>query len=107
MVADAAATKGHLALEMPTGSGKTVVLLAGALETALKQGKRILYVSRTHTQQEQTIKEFNEITKKAGLSLRAYAIQGRARLCLKLDEAKDPEWAEASPEELGHFCSSA
>ncbi len=107
MVADAAATKGHLALEMPTGSGKTVVLLAGALETALKQGKRILYVSRTHTQQEQTIKEFNEITKKASLSLRAYAIQGRARLCLKLDEAKDPEWAEASPEELGHFCSSA
>lgn len=107
MVADAAATKGHLALEMPTGSGKTVVLLAGALETALKTGKRILYVSRTHTQQEQTIKEFNEITKKANLSLRAYAIQGRARLCLKLDEAKDPEWAEASPEELGHFCSSA
>lgn len=107
MVADTAANRGHLALEMPTGSGKTVVLLAGALETALKLGKRILYVSRTHTQQEQTIKEFNEITRQAGLSLRAYALQGRARLCLKLDEAKDPEWADASPEELGHFCSAA
>lgn len=107
MVADAAGSGGHLALEMTTGSGKTVVLLAGALEAALKLGKRILYVSRTHTQQEQTIQEFNEIRKQSGLSLRAFALQGRARLCLKLDEAQDPEWAEATPEELSHFCSAA
>lgn len=106
-MAESVASGRHVVLEMPTGSGKTVVLLAGALDAALRAGKRILYVSRTHAQQEQTIREFNAIRERAGLSVRAFALQGRARLCLKLEEGRDPEWAEASPEELSHFCSAA
>jgi DNA excision repair protein ERCC-2 len=107
IVADVALAKGHLVLEMPTGSGKTAVLLSGALEAALQTGRRVLYVSRTHTQQEQTIKEFNQIREKFGLEVQAYALQGRSRLCLKLEELADPEWAEAAPDELSQYCSKA
>lgn len=98
---------GHLVLEMPTGSGKTAVLLAGALAAAQGAGKRVLYVSRTNSQQEHTIHEFNQIRRGTGLPLKAVALQGRGRLCVKLDESHDPEWNEATPEELGHYCASA
>lgn len=107
LVKEAAEGGGHLVLEMPTGTGKTVVLLAGAVEAAQRTGKRILYVSRTNSQQEHTLHELNQIRARHGLPLRAVALQGRTRLCTKLDETGDPEWGEASPEELGHYCSHA
>ena len=107
LVEEAAENGSHLAVEMPTGSGKTVVTLAGALSAAQRSGKKVLYVTRTNSQQEQAIREFNAIRKSTGLPLRAVALQGRGRLCLKLEDTQDPEWHEASPEELGHFCSAA
>jgi DNA excision repair protein ERCC-2 len=107
IVASTARDRGHLVLEMPTGSGKTVVLLAGALAAAKELGKRVLYVSRTNSQQEQTMREFNQIRKASGLPLRAYALQGRSRLCVKLEDAADAEWQDATPEELSHFCAGA
>lgn len=96
----------HLVLEMPTGSGKTVVLLAGVVSAARALEKRILYVTRTNSQQEQTVRELRAI-QPLHPALRAFALQGRSRLCLKLEDESDPEWAEATPEELGHYCSAA
>lgn len=107
LVAATAKDGGHLVLEAPTGTGKTVLLLAGALEAALPTGRRVLYVTRTNSQQEQAVRELVAIQERAGRPLRAVALQGRRRLCLKLEDAADPEWKEASPEDLSHYCSHA
>ncbi|MBI2077561.1 MAG: ATP-dependent DNA helicase [Euryarchaeota archaeon] len=107
LVEEAAETGSSLVMEMPTGSGKTVVTLAGALAAARRAGKKVLYVTRTNSQQQHAVHEFNEIRKASGLAMRAVALQGRARLCLKLEDTQDPEWQDATPEELGHFCTAA
>ena len=98
---------GQLVLEAPTGTGKTVVMLSGALESALEQGKRILYVTRTNSQQEQAIREVAAIQDRLKRPLRALALQGRHRLCLKLEDAADPDLLDSSPEDLSHYCSNA
>lgn len=107
LVRETAAKGGHLALEAPTGTGKTVILLAGALESALASGRRILYVTRTNSQQEQAVRELGAIATSAGRTIRGLALQGRQRLCLKLEDADDPDLEESSPEDLSHFCRNA
>lgn len=107
LVEQTARQGGHLVLEAPTGTGKTIVLLSGALEAARALGKRVLYVTRTNSQQAQAVRELQAIREASGAPLRALALQGRARLCLKLEEASDPDLDDSSPEELSHFCSHA
>ena len=41
------------AIESPTGSGKTVMGLSAAVKYAAENNKRILYLTRTNSQQEQ------------------------------------------------------
>lgn len=43
--------KGHTAMEAGTGSGKTVCAIAPALEFAIEHKKRVLYLTRTNSQQ--------------------------------------------------------
>lgn len=107
LVSATARDGGHLVLEAPTGTGKTVVLLSGVLSTALAAGRRVLYVTRTNSQQEQAIRELVAISAKMPRPIRAYALQGRHRLCLKLEDANDTDLEESTPEELSHFCRHA
>lgn len=96
---------GHVAFEAPTGFGKTAVLVAASLATS--QNRRVLYVTRTNTQQAQALAELTRWRVGAPGPLRVATLQGRHRLCLKLDEARDAEMETSTPEDLSHYCSAA
>ena len=53
----------HAVIESGTGTGKTIVSLASALEHSIPRGKRIIYMSRTITQSDQVMKELRAISK--------------------------------------------
>ena len=55
---------GHIVIEAGTGAGKTVSALAPALWYAYKNGKRVLYLTRTNSQQKQVVEEFRKIRTK-------------------------------------------
>ena len=48
-------------IEAPTGSGKTIMSLLGAIEYKGDSTKKILYLTRTNSQQEQVITELREL----------------------------------------------
>ncbi len=58
---DALTSGGHVVIEAGTGSGKTISALAPTLEYAFANRKRVLYLTRTNSQQRQVIEEFRRI----------------------------------------------
>lgn len=90
-----------VAIESPTGSGKTIIGLLGALEYAREEGKKILYLTRTNSQQDQVIKEIRRISKTS--RVQAVPLQGRSNLCILHKEVDDAE--QFSAESLSRFCS--
>ncbi len=92
---------GSAIIEAPTGSGKTLMGLISAIR-ARNPGDRILYLTRTNSQQQQVIRELRLIRK--DLKISAVPFQGRGNLCLLYGEVEDRE--EASSESLSRFCSS-
>ena len=91
---------GHLVLESGTGTGKTVCSLAGALEASLEMGKRVVYLTRTKSQQRQVIIEARRISEKENVL--AMGIQGRNSTCPLA--ASDEELSKGSSEELSKYC---
>lgn len=90
-----------VAFESPTGSGKTITGLAAAFEFAGNQGKKILYLTRTNSQQEQVLRELRKISSRQ--SIKAVPLQGRRNLCpLYLEMENDMDF---TPDSLSRFCS--
>ncbi|MCL2786801.1 MAG: DEAD/DEAH box helicase family protein, partial [Methanomassiliicoccaceae archaeon] len=89
-------------IESGTGTGKTICSLAGTLPYALENGKRVVYLTRTASQQKQAIIELRKIS---GIErIFAMGIQGRGpSTCPRI--SSDPELMSGSPEELSKFCS--
>ncbi|MFP4000852.1 MAG: ATP-dependent DNA helicase [Thermoplasmata archaeon] len=81
-----------------TGSGKTICALTPAIDYARKEGKKILYLTRTNSQQRQVLLELREIGGHYGLG-----VQGRNNTCLLAEE--DEELQEGDAEELSKYCS--
>lgn len=81
-----------------TGSGKTVCTLTSSLDHTAKEGKKILYLTRTNSQQRQVLLEMREIGGHYGLGL-----QGRNNTCLLAQEREKLQ--EGSAEELSKYCS--
>lgn len=111
-IRDALSEGKHLVMESGTGTGKTVCVLAGALEVADRTGKRVLYLTRTNSQQEQVVMEFRRIRDRllsSGDELednedhQVTALQGRNRMCLLT--RTDPEARSGNPEELSRYCN--
>lgn len=92
--------QGHCAVEAPTGSGKTIMALVSALE-ARREGEKILYLTRTNSQQEQVMADLSLISAK--YAVKAVAMQGRGNLCLLYGEIEGE--FEFSSESLSRFCS--
>ncbi|MGA1873728.1 MAG: ATP-dependent DNA helicase [Thermoplasmatota archaeon] len=59
----AIAGEGHVIIEAGTGSGKTVSALAPSLAAARISKKRVLYLTRTNSQQKQVVEEFRNIVR--------------------------------------------
>ncbi len=87
-----------LIYQAATGSGKTICTLTPTLEYAGNNGKKILYLTRTNSQQRQVLLELREIGGYYGLGL-----QGRNNTCLLAQE--NDELKEGDAEELSKFCS--
>ena len=94
-------TGGHLILEAGTGSGKTVCALEPTLKFAVKNKKRIIYVTRTNAQQKQVIYELRQLTKNKEIF--GCGMQGRRNLCPLIVD--NPEFLNGTPEELSKICA--
>lgn len=89
-------------IESGTGTGKTAVSLTGALEAVLGTGRKIIYLTRTKSQQKQIILEAGRISDNADIL--CVGLQGRSvSTCPMM--AEDPELEHGTPEELSKLCS--
>jgi len=70
----------NLVIEAPTGFGKTISVLAGALPYAKEMGYKIVYLARTHKQMDRVIEELKAISNKTHVS--GVEFRSRKELCL-------------------------
>ncbi|MCD6481372.1 MAG: ATP-dependent DNA helicase [Thermoplasmata archaeon] len=101
VIEDALRDGKHLILEAPAGSGKTICSLAAALSFAKENGMGIVYLTRTNSQQKQAIKELKEMNVEG---IRAVSIQGRANMCLLMEEIPSLQEKYAGNEEVARLC---
>ncbi|MEA3190435.1 MAG: excision repair protein [Thermoplasmata archaeon] len=95
----------HLILEAGTGTGKTVAALAASATTTAKDGRRLVYATRTNSQQAQVVAEHGALTaanQDPGLLI---PFMGRRHYCPLL--RSDPRFADGTAEELGRLCRDA
>ena len=100
LVEEVAQKKGHLVLESGTGTGKTVCALSGTIQEALATGRKVLYLTRTNSQEEQVVRELRRINEKTPVF--GLAIQGRQVTCPLI--RRDQELKGGNPEELSRIC---
>ncbi|MGD1060639.1 MAG: ATP-dependent DNA helicase [Methanomassiliicoccales archaeon] len=93
--------EGHIVLESGTGTGKTVCALSSALGVALEQGKKVVYLTRTNSQQRQVMLELRKINEKRQVF--GMGVQGRQSTCPLM--ARDPELKQGNSEELSRLCA--
>ncbi|MCI4368339.1 MAG: ATP-dependent DNA helicase [Thermoplasmata archaeon] len=96
-------TGGALLIDAATGSGKTVATLAPLLEHAEAADHKVLYLVRTHAQENQVLTEAKAISHRLDKPLLAIGLQGRQRRCFLLENVVDMKGATA--EEHGKLCA--
>jgi DNA excision repair protein ERCC-2 len=89
-------TEGNLVLEAGLGSGKTVCALFPTLSYAIEHGKKVLYITRTNSQQKQVIHELRM------LGVQGMGMQGRHNLCPIFRDSSD--LSRGRPDELSKLC---
>ncbi len=100
----------HLVVEAATGTGKTVAVLAAALARCRHDGRRVLWTTRTNSQQAQVVREHAMLRADAaargepgpGLLV---PFTGRSHGCPLLKD--DARFAGATGKELGRLCRRA
>lgn len=87
-------------VEAGTGTGKTISALAATLPTVLERGMKVIYLTRTKSQQKQVIREAAAI----GHGILCVGLQGRtAASCPMMRD--DPDLASGTSEEISKLCS--
>lgn len=94
-------TQKHTLLEAGTGVGKTICAMVPALEFAIEHKKKVLYLTRTNSQQHQVIQELRSISRIHKVF--GIALQGRRNMCPLTKSNK--VFAESTPDELSRLCS--
>jgi DNA excision repair protein ERCC-2 len=92
-------SRGNLVVESGTGTGKTVCALAGTVEYALANDKRVVYITRTNSQATIAIKELRAISKRRNVL--GISLQGRRNSCPMLSELSVDN---LTPGELSRVC---
>jgi DNA excision repair protein ERCC-2 len=96
---------GHLVAEAGTGTGKTITALTAALTTTKADHRRLVYATRTNSQQTQVVREHAALIdsgQDAGLLV---PFMGRRQYCPLL--RSDDRFADGTAEELGRLCRDA
>jgi len=101
LVRSCALGQGHAVVESGTGTGKTICALTGALGATMASGRKLLYLTRTKSQQRQVMLELRQISRIQGLL--GLSMQGRGSSCPLAEQ--DPEIKNGSAEELSGFCA--
>ena len=87
-------------IEAGTGTGKTITSLCGTLAYAKDHDMKVIYLTRTKSQQKQVIRESTAI----GKDILCVAVQGRsAASCPMMRD--DPDLASGNAEEISKLCS--
>ncbi len=87
-------------IEAGTGTGKTITSLCGVLGYAKDHDMKVVYLTRTKSQQKQVIRESAAI----GNGILCVAVQGRsAASCPMMRD--DPDLASGNAEEISKLCS--
>jgi DNA excision repair protein ERCC-2 len=116
LISEAIHSHRHVVIESGTGSGKTICALVPSLAAIIaaqqedaNTKKRVVYLTRTNSQQRQVIFEFRNILRKLAdtrskphTELFCIGIQGRHNLCRLIEE--EPELKLATAEELATLC---
>lgn len=100
-VGAACADRAHTVIESGTGTGKTVCTLSACLEQCRGRGKKVLYLTRTNSQQRQVMLELRQIAERERVF--GVALQGRRNMCPLA--SSDEELSRGNPEELSKVCS--
>jgi len=94
-------SQAHLVVESGTGTGKTICALTGSLQPALEQGKKVIYLTRTNSQQRQVMVELRRVNNQRPVF--GVGLQGRQSTCPLIQ--RDPELKGGTPEELSKLCA--
>ena len=100
LVGSACDARTHIVMESGTGTGKTISALTGVLGVKGSKGYRLLYLTRTNSQQRQVMYELRRM---GGERHFGVALQGRRNMCPLAQT--DEELAGGNPEELSKVCS--
>ncbi|MBQ8179392.1 MAG: ATP-dependent DNA helicase [Candidatus Methanomethylophilaceae archaeon] len=87
-------------VEAGTGTGKTVSSLCGVLQFARDRGMKVLYLTRTKSQQKQVIREAAALR----CDTLCVGVQGRSASSCPLMR-DDPDLASGTPDEISRLCS--
>ncbi|MGB0653421.1 MAG: ATP-dependent DNA helicase [Thermoplasmatota archaeon] len=94
----------HLVAEAATGTGKTIAVLAASLENAKKDRCKVLWATRTNSQQVQVQREHKALVDHGAEAL-LVPLTGRGHACPLLRD--DPDLAGATGQELSRLCRRA
>jgi DNA excision repair protein ERCC-2 len=101
LISTACDDRAHLVVESGTGTGKTICALCSTVEFCRSRGKKLLYLTRTNSQQKQVMLELRQID--ARKKVFGVALQGRKNMCPLA--RTDSELSHGNPEELSKVCS--
>ena len=90
----------HIVIQSGTGTGKTVCALSAAIDCCVGSDRRILYLTRTNSQQRQVMSELRALS--AITPVFGIALQGRRNMCPYIEVNK--ELRHGTHEELSLLC---
>lgn len=96
---------GHLVVEAATGLGKTVCALSATHTSSSLDGRKLVYLTRTNSQQAQVVKEHATLRRAGADPGLLIPFMGRKHSCPLLRD--DVRFRDGTPEELGRLCSDA